>query len=90
MTQAVVLPREDQPGAPRLVAYVVKKETQPGPLTEWRTSLKARLPGYMVPAAFVELERLPLTPNGKIDRRKLPRRPRTPRQVHGTSWNCSW
>jgi len=56
----------------RLIAYVVPSPEQATSIQEIRSFLKQKLPGYMVPSAFVFLDALPLTPNGKIDRQALP------------------
>jgi acyl carrier protein len=37
-----------------------------------RQALKAKLPDYMVPAAFIRLDAWPRTDNGKVDRSALP------------------
>ncbi|MDI5963342.1 non-ribosomal peptide synthetase [Streptantibioticus silvisoli] len=66
---AVVL-REDVNGAPGLVAYYRTGDAvDAGAL---RAALAERLPSYMVPSAFVVLDRFPTTANGKLDRAALP------------------
>ncbi|MGW6601237.1 amino acid adenylation domain-containing protein [Streptomyces sp. NPDC055036] len=73
LARAAVVLREDRPGEPRLVAYVV---AAPGAALPGTAELAAyaadRLPGHMVPSAFVPVAELPLTVNGKLDRAALP------------------
>jgi amino acid adenylation domain-containing protein len=71
LREAVVMALPDVSGGRRLVAWVVPKEGEVE-TSGLREHLKASLPEYMVPAAFVALDRLPLTGNGKVDRRALP------------------
>ena len=70
IAQAVVTVREDRPGDKRMVAYYAgRRIMSASALIE---TLKTSLPDYMIPSAFVHLERFPLTPNSKVDRKALP------------------
>ncbi|MBT8421930.1 MAG: amino acid adenylation domain-containing protein, partial [Gammaproteobacteria bacterium] len=69
--QCVTVLREDSPGDQRLVAYYTTDGAAPDH-EALRSCLRERLPEYMVPAAFIELDSFPLTPNAKVDRNQLP------------------
>ncbi|HLJ36415.1 MAG TPA: non-ribosomal peptide synthetase, partial [Ktedonobacteraceae bacterium] len=69
---SIVVAREDTPGDKRLVAYIICQQEKAVSDSELHTALAARLPDYMIPSAFIQLDTLPLTPNGKVDRAGLP------------------
>jgi amino acid adenylation domain-containing protein len=78
--EAAVLVHKNTTGDRYLVAYVTPRETparQSLSLQDLRTQLEIVLPNYMVPSAFVILDRLPLTSNGKLDKRALAERETT-------------
>jgi amino acid adenylation domain-containing protein len=72
--EAVVVAREAAPGDVRLVAYVIGSGADATPRA-LRVALAERLPGPMIPSAFVRVDALPLLPNGKVDRLRLPEPP---------------
>lgn len=81
--QAAVVARND--GADqRLVAYLVPAEGRDLDLSGLRRYLKAQLPGYMIPAAFVILDTLPMTLNSKLDQRSLPAPEVSGSQIEGS------
>lgn len=77
---AVASVREDEPGHPRLAAYIVVEESDPkangfsapGLRSDLRQWMRSRLPEYMIPSVLVLMDALPRTPEGKTDRRALP------------------
>jgi amino acid adenylation domain-containing protein len=56
----------------KLVAYLTANDGQSPALQQLRSHLSRRLPGHMIPSAFVVLENMPRTPSGKIDLQALP------------------
>ncbi|WP_341716335.1 amino acid adenylation domain-containing protein [Micromonospora sp. FIMYZ51] len=72
VTEAAVVLREDVPGDPRLVGYLVGAPGIRPAVTQLRAGLARTLPEYMIPSTFVTLEQLPRNNSGKLDRRALP------------------
>lgn len=62
--------------APCLAAYIVASPTITGDQTNLKETLTlflaGKLPKYMIPTMFMQLDAFPLTPNGKINKAALP------------------
>ena len=72
VSQAAVVVRGEG-GQAQLVAYCVGSEGGGGiDAKQLKAALLRKLPEYMVPVMWVELEELPLGPNGKVDKKRLP------------------
>ena len=69
---AAVVAREDTSKGKHLIAYVVYEGGQEVKSITLREFLESKLPRYMVPASFIQIDELPLTSNGKVDRNALP------------------
>ncbi|MFG2285699.1 amino acid adenylation domain-containing protein [Streptomyces sp. NPDC048595] len=72
VAQAAAATRQDKQGGQHLTGYAVPRPGARPDVVGLRDFVAARLPAYMVPSAFLLVERLELTPNGKLDRKALP------------------
>jgi tyrocidine synthetase-3 len=71
--EAVITVQEEKNNEKNLCAYIILHPGSSLQNAELREYLSRELPGYMVPAYIVQLEKIPLNPNGKVDRKSLPK-----------------
>ncbi|HVI48065.1 MAG TPA: amino acid adenylation domain-containing protein [Chitinophaga sp.] len=64
---------QDDQGENYLAAYYVTAPGTAADKTVLTEFLSEKLPAYMIPAVWHQLETLPLTANGKVDKKALPR-----------------
>jgi len=69
---SIVVAQSDASGEQRLVAYIMATPGSHPQAGELRQALAEKLPDYMIPSLFVQVDRLPLSANGKVDRSALP------------------
>jgi non-ribosomal peptide synthase protein (TIGR01720 family) len=69
---SVVIAREGENASKQLVAYFTADQDEPATAANLRSYLQEKLPDFMLPSAFVKMDRLPLNANGKVDRKALP------------------
>ncbi len=72
VVSGVVMPHTAPDGQINLVAYFTLDDTTETDQPTLREGLSQRLPAYMVPSVWMQLDEMPRTPNDKIDRNALP------------------
>ncbi|WAS93563.1 amino acid adenylation domain-containing protein [Nannocystis punicea] len=68
---AAITVQESPSGDKSMVAHVVPKDRAGFRASMLQEHLQAKLPRFMIPSRFVELDALPLNANGKVDRKAL-------------------
>jgi amino acid adenylation domain-containing protein len=81
--QAVAVIRDDDASGARLVAYCVPDPKLSPSSHSLRKAVAQQLPDFMVPSAFVFLDRFPLLASGKVDRGSLPQPSSTRPELDG-------
>ncbi|HKV39857.1 MAG TPA: amino acid adenylation domain-containing protein, partial [Blastocatellia bacterium] len=69
--ECAVVVQEEPPGEKRVAAYIAAVPNFEEGIVEFRSYLRGKLPGYMIPSLFIAVDSLPFLPSGKVDRRAL-------------------
>ncbi|MFW2569679.1 amino acid adenylation domain-containing protein [Legionella sp. 29fVS95] len=70
--QCIVIPEPGSDNSISLSAYVVLDQNAQLSATDIRSTLKAKIPDYMIPSRFFVVDKFLITPSGKVDRKNLP------------------
>jgi amino acid adenylation domain-containing protein/non-ribosomal peptide synthase protein (TIGR01720 family) len=69
INEAIAMVVEDTDGGKKLVVYFTSNQEEK--FSELRQELQDKLPAYMIPDGYVQIDVMPLTINGKIDKKQL-------------------
>ncbi|WP_306352343.1 non-ribosomal peptide synthetase [Flavobacterium sp. '19STA2R22 D10 B1'] len=69
--EVVVMVTQKKAEQNELIVYFVSVNNREVKINDLRKFVEKRLPGYMIPSYFIQLDKMPLTPNKKIDRKIL-------------------
>ncbi|MGE8535259.1 MAG: amino acid adenylation domain-containing protein [Chryseobacterium sp.] len=69
--EAVVISKDTEGSTKYLIAFIVLKPDATKDVSSVRNTLKEELPGYMIPAQIIFIDKIPLTANGKTDAQAL-------------------